>query len=622
MPNLRTLRWLGIAAPLAFVVGLGLTLRLGLTPNLPDPIAYTIAGIIAAAAIVAFAWAIFDQMERMQARLERQAHELRALYEAGMALTSELSLDALLQKLVDLGRLLTGARYGALGIVGADGSIERFHFSGMSEEEARRIGDPPQGRGLLGVILKEGASLRLRDIASDPRRASFPPNHPRMRSLLGLPVVSRGKVIGNLYLTDKQTAAEFSERDEEIVRLLTTQAAIAIENAHLYQAAERRAAEWKALFELGEEVTASPELQGVLDSAVERARSLLGTEIATLMLLSPDGGELHMAAHSGLRTPSMRHLRLPADHGLQGLVVEAGRPVTVDEYQADPQLRDRPAELVAEEGVVSAIAVPFSAKGKLLGTLTVANRKPTRFAERQAELLVAFANWAAVAVETGQLYERVKSLALLEERERIGMDLHDGVIQSIYAVGLVLEGVAEQAQESPSLVRENLDKAIDDLNRVIRDIRNYIFDLRPQVSEISNLKRALRDLVEEVKVNTLMEADLLVDGELPPLGQEQVLSLFHIAQEALNNVAKHAGASAVRVRLAANGHALTLEVDDNGSGFDPEKRDKAKHGLRNMQDRARMLGAELKIESSAGKGTTVRVTMALAREGATTSNGG
>ena len=375
----------------------------------------------------------------------------------------------------------------------------------------------------------------------------------------------------------------------------------------------RRAEEWRSLFEIGEEVTASPDLEGLLSSVVERANRLLGTEVATLMLLEPNGEELRMAAHQGLRTRGMQQLHLLAEQGLQGLVLETGRPAIVDDYQADPRLRNRPAKLVEEEGVVSAICVPFSVKGKLLGTLSVGNHRPTQFTERQAELLAAFANWAAVAVETSQLYDRVESLARLEERERIGMDLHDGVIQSIYAVGLNLEDAAERLKESPQGVRQRLDSAIDDLNQVIRDIRSYIFDLRPQVSEVSDLKRALGELVDEVKVNTLMETDLQMAGELPPLEDEQALGFFHIAQEALNNVSKHSQASSVTVQLHSDNGRLRLEVADNGIGFDPEaQRAKAKQGLRNMMDRARGLGAHLLIDSAVGKGTRVSLDLPLA----------
>jgi len=617
MFTLRSLRWLSVAAPLGFIAGLGLLLEFVLRPQLPDGAAYAVAFALALAGTGVFATIIFEVFQRMQARVQRHADELRALYEAGVTLTSEMDLEAVLQKLVDVGRALTGARYGALSVLSKDGKIQRFLTSGLTEEERRRMGAEPTGLGLLGEPLPEHVGLNVPDISKDPRRAGFPPHHPPMRSLLGLPVVSRGRTIGNLYLADKEGGAPFSPEDAERLRLLATQAAIAIENAELYENERRRAEEWKTLFELGEEVTAGPDLQALLDSIVERARLLLRAEVAVLMLLDTDGQGLRLAAHSGIRDGGLRKARSLRDHSLQGLVVETGKPVVVVDYHSDPRLRHRPALLVEEEGLVSMISVPFSARGKTLGTLTVGNRQRTAFGERQAELLAAFANWAAVAVETSELHNRVKSLALLEERERIGMDLHDGVIQSIYAVGLMLEDAAERLDEDPSIAKEAMDRAIDGLNRVIRDIRNYIFDLRPQIAATGDLRRALSELVEEMRVNFLLRASFEVDGDLPPLTEDEERGLFHIAQEALNNVAKHAQASSVKVRLGMNGAALVLAIEDDGRGFDQASAQAKGHqGLRNMHDRAISIGAQLAIDSRRGRGTRVSVELPVAERSA------
>jgi len=215
----------------------------------------------------------------------------------------------------------------------------------------------------------------------------------------------------------------------------------------------------------------------------------------------------------------------------------------------------------------------------------------------------------AVATETSQLYEKLESLARLEERERIGMDLHDGVIQSIYAVGLNVEDAAERLDESQGEVRAGLQKAIDDLSKVIRDIRSYIFDLRPQVSRVSDLPSALGELVRDVRVNTLMDAELTVAGGVDArLDEERALALFHIAQEALNNVSRHSMASAVRVQLTGDGGAVRLEVEDNGVGFEvTENGPWEKQGIRNMHDRARAIGADLVVDTERGRGTRIRV---------------
>ncbi|HEU4760585.1 MAG TPA: GAF domain-containing sensor histidine kinase [Dehalococcoidia bacterium] len=386
--------------------------------------------------------------------------------------------------------------------------------------------------------------------------------------------------------------------------------------AALTEAERQRAEEWKSLFEVGRQVTASPDLEGLLGSIVSRARRLLNTEMACLMLLSGDGDSLYMAAQEGLQTPGIQKLQLLADSGLQGLVLETGRPVIVEDYQADPRLQRRQASLVAEEGLVSLIAVPFSGKERPLGALTVGNRQRTVFSERQAELLEAFANWAAVAADTSRLYDKIESLARLEERERIGMDLHDGVIQSIYAVGLNLEDCVERLNESPADIRPGLERAMDDLNKVIKDIRSYIFDLRPKVSQVTDLPQALAELVRDVRVNTLMDAEVELGGDVAGLlDEEQALALFHIAQEALNNVARHSMASSVRVLLLAEDGRVTLQVEDDGSGFElGEESGRGRQGIRNMNDRARAVGANLTLESERGQGTRVRVELPLAPE--------
>ena len=375
-----------------------------------------------------------------------------------------------------------------------------------------------------------------------------------------------------------------------------------------------RAEEWKALFELGEEVTASPETQGLFDSIVVRAKGLLQTDVAALMLLSPDGRQLDMAAQSGLQTNAMRALTLVRDRGLQGLALETGAPVLVTDYQSDDRLRDRPATLVKEEGIVSAIAVPFSGKGKVLGTLTVGNRKRTEFTDHQAELLRTFAHWTAVVVETSGLYEQLRNLALFEERERIGMDLHDGAIQSIYAVVLRLEDCSERMLERPDEVAADLEKAMDDLNKVIQDIRSYIFDLRPDVRQ-GDIKSALQDLVQGVRVNALIDTELTLEGDLDgALSEDEATSLFRIAQEALSNVTRHAQASSLHVKLTTAPHSVRLEIADDGVGFDPgAERPAGRRGLRNMEERARGRRCSPRKGWRPGRGTQVRLELPLRR---------
>ena len=543
--------------------------------------------------------------------------EIRALLEASVSLTSELSLDSVLQKVVDVARDQIGARYAALSVLNSDGEIEKFISSGITAEERERIGHLPMGRGLLSVLLHEGASLRMDDMSKDPRSVGFPPNHPPMRSLLGVPLISHGRILGNLYLTDKQAAPGFNGRDEDLLSLLSTQAAVAITNAELYEAERRRADEWQALFDLSREVTASADLRQLLDSVVQRATRLLSADLGLLMLLSPDGGSLRIAAQTGLLTEAPGGPLAIADHGLLQRVIEAGRPEVVTDRWHDERLDGRRMALLDAEGLVSAIEVPLKGKDNVLGAIVVGNRAKTAFSDQQAELVETFGNLTAVAIETRQLYEKVESLARLEERERIGMDLHDGVIQSIYAVGLHLEDLSERLPGGAEELKPDIEKAMDDLNKVIKDIRSYIFDLRPQLSKIDDLPAAIVQLVEHFRVNTLVTIMLDISDPFESTGGEgEAMALFHIAQEALNNVSKHANATSVTVRLSSSPKYISLEVEDNGNGFEmpAEGISGARHGVRNMRDRARSVGAKLSFESNPGRGTTVRVNLPVRRK--------
>ncbi|HXG43020.1 MAG TPA: GAF domain-containing sensor histidine kinase, partial [Dehalococcoidia bacterium] len=299
---------------------------------------------------------------------------------------------------------------------------------------------------------------------------------------------------------------------------------------------------------------------------------------------------------------------------LQRLVLERGQPVLVDDVRSDGRLAGSPPPAMVGEGTASVLVVPFSARGKLLGTLMVQQRQPGRFGPQEAELLRALADWAAVAVETHRLYEATRSLALLEERERIAMDLHDGVIQSLYALGLSLEGLSERLRDDdPHGVRPHLEEAIDALERVMQDIRDYIYDLRPQALRGEDLAQALAELARGAQEVAGVAVQVQVQEPLPDLDAERALAIYHVAQEAISNVVKHAQAKGLRLSLQRRGQALVLEVEDDGIGFDPgAASDQAGQGLRNMADRARTVQGVLTVDSAPGHGTRVRLEVPLA----------
>jgi signal transduction histidine kinase len=433
-----------------------------------------------------------------------------------------------------------------------------------------------------------------------------------MHSLLGVPVVSHGRILGNLYLTDKQGEAGFDERDEDLLRLLSTQAAVAIRNAELYEAERSRASEWEALFDLSRELTFSAELDDLLDSVVQRATRLLNAEIGIILLSSPDDDQLRIAAQCGLRTSPPRSIALPP-RSLLVEVIRSGLPAAVSNRRTDERVRADPLPLLDEEGVTSVIQVPLKGKDHVIGLLIAGSRVRTTYATQQIELLETFANLSVVAIETRELYNRLESLTRLEERERIGMDLHDGVIQSIYAVSLHLEDTSDRLPDSAKELRPEIEKAMDDLNKVMKDIRSYIFDLRPQLTQVDDLPGAVKQLVEQFRVNTLIPTTLDISDPFHGAGGESAaMALFHIAQEALNNAGKHSKATAVSVRLLSSEQGILLEVTDNGVGFEvPQVAGvlSSTNGLRNMRDRARSVGADLAHESSPGNGATVRVSL-------------
>ena len=441
-------RWrrIGVWLPVAFVAAASSVAVLGAGRVLSDVGVVLLITALTAAGAAAFSSWVFRVLGRSQREMERRARELAAINEASLALSSDLDLDSVLQRVVDLSREVTEANYGALALLGEDGKISEFLTSGMSQEERQRIGRLPEGEGLLGVVIRKGETLRIERIAEHPDSSGFPPHHPPMTSFIGLPIIYEGRTVGDLYLTDKNDGQPFTRRDEEMLRTFAAHAAIAIENARLY----------------------------------------------------------------------------------------------------------------------------------------------------------------------GQ----VQDLAVLEERDRIGMDLHDGVIQSLYATGLTLEIALEDLERDPAQVQPQLEKVIHDLNRTIGDIRSYIFNLRPAVFAGTDLAGACGTMLKELQVNALLGVHLIEEPEAcRGLTADQVTALYHVVQESLTNVRKHAQAATVTARLEQENGTFRLTISDDGVGFD-QKQPAAGQGLANMRERIGALGGRLDVTSARGEGTRLTVELPLTKEGA------
>jgi signal transduction histidine kinase len=531
------------------------------------------------------------------------------LLEAGLALASELSLATVLQRIVDLAAELTGARYGALGVLGAHGGLIDFVTTGISPHERAAIGHLPVGRGILGVLIHDVRPLRLADIAGDPRSVGFPPNHPPMRSFLGAPVMARGQVFGNLYMTEKRGAAEFGPDDERSLVLLAAQAGVAIENARLYEEVNRRAERLEAVRELVDAILAGTELDTALGLVARQARELLAADLTTVILPDADPGTLRVHAADGAGV-------VPADApvfadpgSLAGDAIRAGKALVVTELAELAGRAEAGMEAAAGGRPGPAVFAPLRVRGRSVGALVTVRLagRPT-FTDADVELVETFADQAAVAVEYTRAQSELRRLAVLEDRERIAGELHDGAIQALFAVGMRLQGTAGRSPDAGQ--RERIEEAVGEIDRVIRDLRNYIFGLRPGVLADRRLDQALRQLVEEFQQRTGVTTVADIDPDVAAELGAKAADLVQLTREALSNVSRHAGAVTCRVSLHRQATGAVLEIDDDGAGFDPGTVVPGQ-GLGNLGGRAERIGGTLELTSTPGEGTTIRVDLPL-----------
>ncbi|MGD0576139.1 MAG: GAF domain-containing sensor histidine kinase [Anaerolineales bacterium] len=539
--------------------------------------------------------------------------QLNTLHRISLELVRERSLQGVLQHIADGARELVEAQYAAIGVPGSDGTLERFVTSGVSAAEAAAIGAPPRGHGLLGAIVRGGRAIRLEDIVSDPRSVGFPAHHPYMKSFLGVPILSQDRGIGHIYLTNKREGAGFGDRDQQLVEMLAAYAAVAIENARYYQRLsqdeaqlEDRNRELAILNEIAHVVGTSLDPEVILEKTLSRVMGLFEAEVGEIFLDEEGTNEFSVVLRKGTQAPAFLghdHFRLGED--LVGSAAKQKELIFSSSLSSEPRLPRH----AAQAGFGTYLCIPLVSKDRVLGVMGLAALRPIELTPRLRDLYRAVGLTMGEAVENGLLHRKSQRLAVLEERERIGMDLHDGIIQSIYAVGLMLEDASLSLHEDPRSAREKMAKSVEGLNGVIRDIRSYILDLQPRRMATENLAAGLRQLVREFRAQTLTEVDLhILNGAAEGLSAASMTSLFHVTQEALANVAKHSEATHVVVNLRRNEEWIELTVNDNGKGFSTEgQRKLLGHGLTNIEERARAAGGEATIHSERGKGTVVRV---------------
>jgi signal transduction histidine kinase len=549
------------------------------------------------------------ELDQLLGQLVERAHEvmatqgrLRGLLRASQMVTRDLTLPAVLPRIVEAARELVGARYAALGVISPAGSLTEFVHSGMPEDAVERIGHLPEGKGLLGALIADPRPIRLRRIADDARSVGFPPGHPSMDNFLGVPIRIRDEVFGNLYLTES-TKGEFSAEDEELTKALAATAAVAIENARLYEAAQSRAEWLQAVAAITREVLATdPEDAGqALELIAETSLRISRADLVAVVL--PAGPEdLAVEVAVGDAAGGLVGRRIPTEGSLSGRVLSTGAALRPSTGEGDGEAITVPG---MEVGAV--VAVPLHGSTRVHGVLWVARRRGQPvFGAEEVDMAAGFANQAALAIELAEARAEQQRASMLDERERIAADLHDHVIQRLFAAGLALQSTA--ATLGPGRATDRIVATVDDLDATIRQIRTSIFRLQqvPQ-ARARGLRARLLDVAADLAPVLGFEPTLRLSGVLDVLPDDVAEDVAATVRESLSNVARHARARWAEIDVAA-GERLTVDVRDDGIGIGTTDR---RSGLQNLRRRAERRGGTLEIRPREPSGTCLRWSIPL-----------
>jgi len=534
--------------------------------------------------------------------VQSDQHRLRLLLDAVVSIAGDLSLDSVLERIVRTASELAGARYAALGVldIGPERRLQAFVTHGLTPEQHQAIGNLPTGRGLLGVIIDRPAPLRLHDLTQHAESYGFPANHPPMSSFLGVPIRIRDKVFGNLYLTEKSGGGDFTAQDEAITVALAAAAGVVIENAQLYRDAERRERWLEATAEITSMMLGPLGHAVALNVVADRGRVISGADISAVVLRQPDGS-LVLEAVSGLTQGSVPDEPFTIEGGLAGDVVASGDALVIEDVVRESGVA---AQLVRDHGwpeLGPAVLVPLRTPEAVEGVLALVwlAENAGRVREVDVELPRRFAEQAALALQVARARAAQEKLAVLEDRDRIGRDLHDLVIQRLFAIGLSLENTTRRI-EDPEAARRVVD-AVDDVDATIKDIRRSIFALTAP-PETPDIRMAVGEVVDRAAVSLGLRPELRFEGPVhTEVSPTAVPHLLAVLGEALSNVVRHAGATQVGVLLEAS-DMVRLTVTDDGRGISD---DAVPSGLLNMRDRAERLGGRFTTGPVEGGGTVV-----------------
>jgi len=541
-----------------------------------------------------------EVLNRVQGVLDEQAR-LRLLLDAVVTMAADLSLDGVLSRIVTIASTLVDARYAALGVLdtGSERRLRTFVHHGMSSDVVTEIGDLPTGHGLLGLLIDEPRPIRLHDIAAHPASYGFPEHHPPMSSFLGVPVRIRDRVFGNLYLTEKAGGVDFTDEDETIVIALAAAASVAIENARLYEEAERRQLWLRATAEITAKLADATHGRDALQLVADRAREAAGADVAWVVA-GDDSENLHLQVVSGVTADPVAMHALSMRSSLAAEVVRSGEAMTVRDLAADPRAVD-PSASFGWAALGPAVVVPLGSRSGVDGALALAwlPEHEEGFHRVDAALPTSFAEQATLALHIARSREDQQRLSLLEDRDRIGRDLHDLVIQRLFAVGLSLES-AGRLSVSPDL-SARLERAVDELDGTIKDIRRTIFALG-SLDATTDAQTEIERLVDRAAGTMKFRPTLRIEGPVRTLvGADVVPDLLAVLGELLSNASRHAEATTVEVLIAA-GDQIVVQVTDDGKGM---AEDILESGLGNMRQRATKHGGTFEVRSEPGQGTSV-----------------
>ena len=549
-----------------------------------------------------------DLLAELQSRLQAvlaTRDRVHVLLEAVVAVGGNLDLEIVLRKIIETAVPLVQARYGALGVIGDDGRLTEFIPVGLDEAQIAAIDHWPEGHGLLGTLIRDPRPLRLPDLSAHPESYGFPPGHPAMRSFLGVPIRIRDEVYGNLYLTEKQGGGPFDEEDETLVIALAAAASVAIDNARLYEEARRQERWLRATADVTRELLSGTEPTQVLTLVTQQALALSGADLVALAVPAGDQKRLVNTHAAGDGADGALGLVLPVAASMSGQVLTSGEAVVLEDFRNDGRVNP-----IAREHMPLgwAILLPLGAPGNVRGVLTV-GRDPGSlpFPPQAVEMVTTFAAQAGIALELAEHRHDSARLAVLQDRDRIARDLHDLVIQRLYATGMSLQGALPLITRPDAADR--ISSAVDALDETIREIRSAIFSLQSHgdVKRVG-LRAKILDVVEEMTAPLGFAPSLRLvgplDEEVPGEVGEHLLSAL---REALSNAARHAGASSVDVTVDC-GTDLALLVRDNGTG---PGRSTRRSGLTNLAERARALGGRLRVGRAEGGGTDLEWRVAL-----------